>query len=122
MMDSWIADLEAKVAGMTEGEWQEGIEGNLRAYGPDGRGDNSGFVCEVNRRCNLRGIVALRNNAERLLDVARKARALSDKLEAIHDDPRYQAVWMSYQVHGGNYLEPTYMNELDALRKALEAE
>ena len=41
------------------------------------------------------------------------------KLDAVHVDSRYKAVWESYMLHGGRYREPTYTAELDAARKLL---
>lgn len=41
------------------------------------------------------------------------------KLEAIHEDPRYKAVWQSFMLHGGQYTEPTYTEELEAAQKIL---
>lgn len=40
------------------------------------------------------------------------------RLEEVHEDPRYEAVWISYQTHGGRYTEPTYTKQL-ASAKAL---
>lgn len=47
------------------------------------------------------------------------AQALVDKLHAIAADPRYISVWTLYQVHGGKYEGPFYVDELTALEKAL---
>lgn len=41
------------------------------------------------------------------------------KLEAIHEDPRYKAVWESFMLHGGRYTEPTYTTEFEAAQKIL---
>lgn len=49
------------------------------------------------------------------------AAALVARLDAVHADPRYQAVWAMYQIHGGQYTEPKYETELAALRDALLA-
>jgi hypothetical protein len=41
------------------------------------------------------------------------------KLDAVHEDERYKAVWTSYMLHGGRYTEPTYTEELDRARAYL---
>lgn len=46
-------------------------------------------------------------------------RTLVDKLEAVHADPRYAAVWTLYAVHGGHYTEPKYEQEFNDAKKAL---
>lgn len=58
--------------------------------------------------------------AEVRADAAERAlRVLVEKLEAVHADPRFVAVWFSFQNHGGRYTEPTYTAELDAAKAAL---
>lgn len=47
------------------------------------------------------------------------AMALLQKLDAVHADSRYLAVWQSAQCHIGKYEGPTYTNELMQLEKAL---
>lgn len=44
---------------------------------------------------------------------------LVSRLLVIHQDPSYQAVWTSWQIHGGRYQGPFYVDELAAARKAL---
>jgi hypothetical protein len=59
---------------------------------------------------------------EEAMDITRlaeAARALVGRLDQIERDPRYQAVWHAYLVHGGRYTGPTYTAELAALREAL---
>ncbi len=41
------------------------------------------------------------------------------KLDAVHEDPRYKAVWESFMLHGGRYTEPTYTEELERARAVL---
>jgi len=41
------------------------------------------------------------------------------KLEAVHEDPRYKAVWESFMIHGGRYTEPTYTEEFESAQKLL---
>jgi len=53
--------------------------------------------------------------------VVEAARKFADKLDAVHDDPRYQGVWQVYQIHGGVYTEPKYEHEFAALKSALDA-
>lgn len=52
--------------------------------------------------------------------VVQAAKALVEKLRAIHDDPAYQSVWTISQLHAGPYRGPTYVSELDDLTYALE--
>ena len=63
----------------------------------------------------------------RVLAIIEAAEKLQRKLEEVHADHRYQAVWHMYMIHGGNYTEPKYEKELvehksalDALRKEIE--
>ena len=43
----------------TPGPWREGIEGNWRVYGPDGKGEHSGLVAHAFKsRANARLIAA----------------------------------------------------------------
>lgn len=51
--------------------------------------------------------------------LAQTREALATLVHKVHGDPRYEAVWVSYHVHGGRYSEPTYSAELDAARAAL---
>lgn len=41
------------------------------------------------------------------------------KLEEVHEDPRYKAVWESFMIHGGKYTEPTYTEEFESAKKML---
>lgn len=45
--------------------------------------------------------------------------ALVEKLDLVHDDPRYEAVWTISQLHAGPYTGPQYDKELEAGRLAL---
>ncbi len=45
---------------------------------------------------------------------------LVNRLDEVHDDERYQSVWVLYQIHGGKYTEPTYTEALENARRALE--
>jgi hypothetical protein len=53
-------------------------------------------------------------------EIERAARALRDKLKAIHDDPAFASVWIINQLHAGPYNGPTYTTELAALDRALD--
>ena len=44
---------------------------------------------------------------------------LVSRLDAVHQDERYKAVWISYMIHGGNYTDPKYDKELDVAREFL---
>lgn len=50
------------------------------------------------------------------------ARALLDRLDAIHEHPAYKSVWTVNQLHCGPYTGPMYVDELAVLRTALAAE
>jgi len=59
---------------------------------------------------------------ERERDALREALGgLVARLDEIHGDSRFQSVWMMAEVHGNPYTGPTYENELNAARAALEA-
>ena len=58
---------------------------------------------------------------ERAESALEKAKALVNRLDEVHNDPRYQSVWLLYAIHGGNYTEPKYGKELTALKDALAA-
>lgn len=49
------------------------------------------------------------------------ATALVAKLDAVHADPKYGAVWAIAQAHYGQYDGPKYEDELNTLRAALAA-
>jgi len=52
-----IEEIEARREAAAPGPWQEGQEGNLRVYGPDGQGTMSGLIAEVFKgRANVRFI------------------------------------------------------------------
>jgi hypothetical protein len=56
-----------------------------------------------------------------VVEAVRAAQALVDRLEFIHADPAYMAVWTSNHIHNGPYSGPQYKNELDDLKAALTA-
>jgi len=45
---------------------------------------------------------------------------LISKLNEIHDDPKYQAVWQIYAIHGMTYSGPNYEEELRDLVVAVK--
>ena len=56
-------------------------------------------------------------------DLLKAAKALVEKLDAIHADSHYQSVWTSYAIHGGDYSKgPKYEEEFAALKKEIERE
>jgi len=57
-----------------------------------------------------------------MTEIEHAARALRDRLKAIHDDPVYQSVWTVNQIHTGPYKGPTYTAELEALDRALDGD
>jgi hypothetical protein len=56
---------------------------------------------------------------EPVRELIEKATALTEKLKAIHANPRYQSVWMVSQIHVGQYEGPKYDEEQDAMDAAL---
>ncbi len=52
--------------------------------------------------------------------VVKAAQAMKDKLEKIHDDSGFNAVWTMALIHGMEYKGPTYQHEFAALCKALD--
>jgi hypothetical protein len=56
-----------------------------------------------------------------LCELARAAEAFEERLKAIHDDPKYSAVWSSWQIHHGKYDGPRYVQELHDLSAKLAA-
>lgn len=47
---------------------------------------------------------------------------LTRRLQEVHADERYQAVWQIFMLHGGSYTEPTYTAEFQAALAALSAD
>jgi hypothetical protein len=56
------------------------------------------------------------NRQQEIIEASTK---LVRKLEAIHEDPKYQAVWQMYAIHGMTYSGPKYDKELIALKELL---
>jgi hypothetical protein len=46
-------------------------------------------------------------------------KALVSKIDAVHQDPQYEAVWIYNQIRRGTYTGLKYADELDAARAAL---
>jgi hypothetical protein len=61
-------------------------------------------------------IESLRSENARL---RKAAQALSDRLEVVHNDDSYRAVWSLSHAHCGGYTGPRYDTELAELRRAL---
>jgi hypothetical protein len=64
----------------------------------------------------LRGRRSLRAEIKALREAAQ---ALSDRLEVVHNDDSYRAVWSLSHAHCGGYTGPRYDTELAELRRAL---
>lgn len=93
-------------------------------------GDGRYWLAIVEQLAANDGLRATVSRLMRERDEARKDAAfeglarlkkLVEKLEAVHADPRYLAVWQSYMIHGGRYTEPTYTAELEAAKAFLTA-
>lgn len=72
----------------------------------------------------LNGAIAIEKAARRTHrdtpgEVVDAAKALLVKLDEVHADPRYQAVWTLARIHSAPYGGPTYTEEVAALRSAL---
>ena len=55
-------------------------------------------------------------------DLKKKAQALIDKIEKIHQSEEYKSVWTLAWSHGMPYSGETYEKELEELKKQLENE
>jgi hypothetical protein len=53
--------------------------------------------------------------------VATTALTLLAKLDTMHADGAYAAVWTSYAIHGGVYRGPQYVDEKSAVQRELDA-
>lgn len=53
-----VQALRAAAEKATPGEWREGVDGNQRLYGPDGRSLDSGLIASFVRRRDLSYIAA----------------------------------------------------------------
>jgi hypothetical protein len=84
--------------------WLKVLDSNGEARGLVGR-IPAGFAEELGRRWNAH---------EGLVEALRTLKALAKRLEVVHSDTRYKAVWQSYQMHAGVYSEPTYTAEFEA--------
>jgi hypothetical protein len=87
----------------------------------------AGAELRVLRRCGAPGCGDLGSrrlegevSESHLPRIEAAARALRDKLKAIHDDPAFKSVWVVNQLHTGPYNGPTYTAELAELDKALD--
>jgi hypothetical protein len=72
---------------------------------------------------NERICQVLEDNLALLARVAKLEAALSGlvyRLDEIHEDLAYKAVWTSYMLHGGRYQGPTYVDALAEARAALK--
>ena len=59
---------------------------------------------------------------ERISTLEAALRGLVDRLDVIHADPKYRAVWEIYMIHQGPYSGPQYGDELEIARKALKGD
>ncbi len=55
-----------------------------------------------------------------LSEVFSAARALVAQIDVVNNDPEYLSVWVLYDIRAGNYTGCNFVDELDALRKALK--
>lgn len=69
-------------------------------------------------RAQLAAAEAARGRVEAVVTAAR---ALMDKMVAVHHHPKYESVWFVNQIHTGPYEVPTYEPEMQALTDALAA-
>ena len=64
-------------------------------------------------------VTALQSQAAKLKVAEEAFRVFVDKLETVHQHPRYMAMWEVAQLHVGQYDGPNYIDELNAAREAL---
>jgi len=55
-----------------------------------------------------------------MVELCEAAKALCDKLVAVHNSSEYIGVWVVYQTHCGQYIGPNYGRELKALQDVLK--
>lgn len=65
----------------------------------------------------MRGLPKIMNNKNQ--EIKDAAAALVKRLREIAKDDRYISVWTMYQIHGGKYSGPFYVNELETLERVL---
>ena len=65
MTDTLLEQIKADRENGTQGPWRQGQSGNLRVYGPDGMGEHSGLVFDVETGKASKG----RANARRIARV-----------------------------------------------------
>lgn len=95
----------------------DGAEGeNCREAGP---GNGLCDQCAVGNYERCRYVSAVQTDHPSLSDAAR---ALVDKLEAIHANPEYQSVWVMSANRGVPYTGPQYTEELKSLKAAIAAQ
>jgi len=100
-------DIEAMRANRdagTPGPWRRGQEGNLRVYGPDGRGEHSGLIYDVvtgratkgaANAARIASVPDMEAEFERLTaDLARAVEAL-EKCEDIQRRVQHDTYWRS---------------------------
>ena len=66
----------------------------------------------------------LRDAEEKLAranEALKASEALVARLDFVHEDPAYQAVWFCNQIHSGPYRGPQYDKELAAAKEAISA-
>ena len=59
---------------------------------------------------------------QRISTLEAALRGLVDRLDIVHADSKYRAVWTLHMIHNGPYDGPKYKDELDAARKALKGD
>ena len=82
--------------------------------------DNNGIALHIEpdgKWVMWQDVKALTVENERLREIFG---ALVAKMDLIHEDPKFIAVWQIAQAHYGQYTGPKYEDELNAARAALE--
>ena len=66
--------------------------------------------------------VLCKEAADEIARLRAALKKLIERLDFVHEDPAYLSVWTVNQFHVGPYQGPTYVDELEAARRALEGE
>jgi hypothetical protein len=69
----------------------------------------------------LMELLAVTNRVREDPRLRQALQALVDCLDKIAADPEFNGVWTLYQVHGGHYRGPTWVDALKHAREALAA-
>ena len=85
-----LAPIEARAAAASPGPWREGIDGNVRVYGPDARGVHSGLIASFIRRADVKFITHARQDVSALIaEITRLREENARKDAALREAARF---------------------------------